>query len=106
MKHPVLYRSHYIEIIQPVHIQLPGYQLVNEASGIFVRKNTDARLQLPAVFFIQYLHDQQREGLMINPSYHHILQGMGNRTMPYIVQQDSYFYAQFFFLTDNDALTS
>src|SRR5690606_40890519 len=88
------------QVIKPVHIQLPRHQLMKKSFGMLIGKYIDRNAELSSQFFIEVLHDQDRDGFVVYTRNKVLLQCMGKWPMPNIMKQDRHFCAQFFLCSD------
>ena len=88
------------EVVHPIHVQLSAHELVQEALRVGVAEDVDRRLQFTIAFRVQFFHDQQGDGFVAHFRDHDALQGMGERAVADVVQEDGDAGALFLFRTD------
>ena len=73
------------KIVQAVHVQLTGNQLMEYFVGIFVLENGDGQIQLVFQIVVYLFHHHQGYVLMGNAVNQRVLQDMRERSVPDVV---------------------
>ena len=76
------------KIVEPVHIELTGDQLVQEVLRVLTLEDRNSQVQLPVEMTVDFFHHQQRDLLMRNIVDEGIFQDMREGTVTDIVHQD------------------
>ena len=81
------------QVVEPVHIELRGDELVQEMARIGVVENLYGCLQAATEFGVESAHKKSRQVLVVHIA-EHLLGGVREGSVPYIVQQDGELHAQ------------
>ena len=92
------------QIVQSVHVQLTGYQLVEYFVRVFVLEDAYRQIQLTFHVAVDLFHHQQRDVLVRDSVYQRVLQDMRERAMPNVVHEDSCLYSLSLRVKDVDTL--
>ena len=65
------------QVVQAVHIQLPAYQLVQEALGVFILENLNGECQLSVHFLVDTFHQHQGDVFVGDALHDGIFQYVG-----------------------------
>ena len=88
------------QVVQAVHIQLPAYQLVQEALGVFILENLNGECQLSVHFLVDTFHQHQGDVFVGDALHDGIFQYVGEGSVADVVHQDSGFHSFGFAVED------
>jgi len=91
------------KIIEPVHIQLPAYKLMQETFRIFVLEDLNGKAELPVHLLVHPFHEYKGDFFVRNSFDNGVFEHMRERTVTDVVQQDSRLYS--FSLAVKDKIT-
>src|SRR5690606_1419565 len=77
-----------VQVVKAVHIELAGNQSMKELSGVAVSEYFERHVESASKLPVQFLHESVGNTLMVYAVQEGFFQGMGERPMTHVVQQD------------------
>lgn len=91
------------QVVHPIHVELTGNEVMQEAFGVVVIEDFNGRIELPIELFVESGHDQRADFLMVNASNKGVFQGVTEGPVANIVKQNGETCASVLLLGDDDA---
>ena len=76
------------QVVDAVHVELAGHQLVQETLGMAVAEHVHGQVEPPAGLLVHPPHHEQRQFLVADAVHQAVLQAVREGAVPDVVQQD------------------